>query len=143
MACNKMNQTRRCAGRLRLSIWLKCRNKLSDKKVLYSTMNFLSKDFWGRFNSKHGYKTINKRSQNKLTSGTAIRENHHVSHFRQDQRPLTPYGPTSQSITRQPSPLHFHHKILTTHSLPTHINHYAPYNPASQPVKNNLHPLTS
>ena len=56
-----------------------------------------------------------------VNTGTGIRENHYASHLEKDPRPVTHYQPTSQSpCYTKPSPRHFHQKIKTTDSLPTH-----------------------
>ena len=124
MAYSKMNKKRHCAARLRASIRWKCKNRFTIKKVFFlkkTIMNFPHKVFRIRFNPMHGNKTINRKSQ-ESTQGTSIRENRHTSHFGQDQRPLAPYQPTSQST---------HHTIKSPafppqdqdHSWPTKLCH--------------------
>ena len=99
MAYNKMNKMHRYAGRLHASIRLKYKNKFTIKKVFFnqSWIPSTTRFFWSRIDPLHGYKMVNKSSQRQLTSGTFIRENHHASHFVQDDRLQTPYQSTSQS----------------------------------------------
>ena len=72
------------------------------------------------------------------TPGTANKENHHASHFGQDQRPLTPYRSSSQTI----NPRHFKQETKNTHCLQTHVTPPCSKQ-TNQTPKNNLHRLTS
>ena len=112
-----MNKTCCCMGRLYSSIQLKCKNKPTVKNVLFQEIiNFSQKFFKANCDPKHGYKTVNKKSRSAVNTRTGTKEYHHVSCFRQDQRPLTYYQPTQ------------HH----------HTTHNQVYLP-----RTNLHPFTS
>ena len=95
-------------------------NSQSKKSLFQLITNFPPQVFQSWFNPKYGYKTVNKRSQRKLTPGTAIRGNCHMSHFVKDQRLPKPYHSTPQS-TYHISPWHLPHKTKTAHSLLTYI----------------------
>ena len=97
------------------------------------------KGFQSRFDPRHGYKTVNKRSQRQSTLGTAIREKRHLSHFRQDQRPQMPGPPTPQSTHHKTLSPAYLHKTKTFLSLPTHVTPPCSTQP-SQPVKEQLKP---
>ena len=128
---------------------------LSHKGFLQPIINFQTKVFWSWFEPKHGYKTVKKRSQNRVNTGDCYQRELSCITFPTRPRLLTPYQPTPQSTyhttkslafppqdqdcwhptnphhnqhTTQPSPWHFHHKTKTADTLPTHTTINIPHN---------------
>ena len=98
MAYNKMNNSCRCAGRLSASIRLKYKNKFTIKSLFFNQSWTPPPKFFGA--NLIPYMTIKwstKVYKRQLTLGTLSRENHHTSHFIQDQRPQMHYQSTSQT----------------------------------------------
>ena len=117
MAYNEINKTHRCAGRIRASIRLKCKDKFTIKKKAFFFFNqswSFPQKFFGADSIPYMAIKLSIKVHSQSAPGTTSRENQHASHFGQYQRPLT-----LQST--QPSPWHFHHKTKTALSLPTHV----------------------
>ena len=140
VACNKINKTRRCAGRLRASIRLKCEIKFTIKKVLFfnQSWTFPPKFFGVDSIPNMAVKQSTKYHKRAIDSRDCYQRE--SLHFIQDQRPLTPYQPTPQST--QPSPWHFFTtgpRLLIAYQPTPH--HRAPRNQANQPRTTYTHSL--
>ena len=85
MAHNKVNKTHHSAGRLCASIWLKCKNKCTIKKVLFFNQSWTFPPKFFRANSipYMAIKWSTKILKGQSTLRTLIRENHYASHLRQ------------------------------------------------------------
>ena len=116
MAETKMNKTRRSAGRLRSSIWLKCNFIFTIKKFLFfftQSATYPSKVLGRRFDPNTTMKWSTK-VQKSTRLRDFEREGHHASHSDKNKEPgLLPIKPTFQlyhrrliAIDPRPTPCH-------------------------------------
>ena len=100
MSETKMNKTRRCAGRLHASFWLKCNLIFTIKNIPFffnQSGTFPSKAFWSRFDPNATIKQTTKVF--KSQSAPKHRKRSSRVAFGQEQRTLTPYQSNLHSKT--------------------------------------------